>query len=493
MSASIPPSLLPIPPVDKPPSPQQASRRFLTTAFVVSLVAHVIFFAVGSQFPAMPPTPPDRLIEVTFIPAAPKKLALAVVPHPPAPRRPAPPKPRRVGPPLPHLAIKPASVTKPRQRTVPQPVPKPLPAKKLVTPPKTRIAKALVPDKPVAPTKSQPARQPKNLVDNHPQPKAANHSASAPAAPGLHAKSPRRYARRMPDEQNYASHPLKRNATNLTLPPTNAGRRSHESADVADGSDAASGSTSRSTTHSRYSGVTGGSHSDTSSFLPDGDQNPPATDNGAPPGTSSAAPGGGASESSNTRANDSPSDNTDDSGFNHGSGLPSSHSNGDNSGSTHSSSRTRGSGDAAGVSEGDDSQLSGRSRRGGSRQHQRLADNPFGDLPPVDKPPPEPRPTPTQRPIKRLPDREAHHLGDSRPEYPEEAKQLNAHGTVLLSVSVSAQGDAESVRIKQSSGYDILDQAAQRWASGLRYRPARRGGKDVASIINIPADFHMRN
>jgi protein TonB len=46
--------------------------------------------------------------------------------------------------------------------------------------------------------------------------------------------------------------------------------------------------------------------------------------------------------------------------------------------------------------------------------------------------------------------------------YPEEAKRLGLHGSLILRVSVRADGTVEDVRIVRSSGFDVLDQAAVR-------------------------------
>jgi len=53
------------------------------------------------------------------------------------------------------------------------------------------------------------------------------------------------------------------------------------------------------------------------------------------------------------------------------------------------------------------------------------------------------------------------------PSYPEEARQRHEEGTVLLGVTIAANGDVQRVVVLSSSGHPILDQAAvravQRW------------------------------
>ncbi|MBI1394408.1 MAG: TonB family protein [Betaproteobacteria bacterium] len=46
--------------------------------------------------------------------------------------------------------------------------------------------------------------------------------------------------------------------------------------------------------------------------------------------------------------------------------------------------------------------------------------------------------------------------------YPEEAKRLGIYGTILLTVSIRADGSVERVEIDRSSGHPVLDRAARR-------------------------------
>ncbi|MFO1417655.1 MAG: energy transducer TonB [Methylotetracoccus sp.] len=46
--------------------------------------------------------------------------------------------------------------------------------------------------------------------------------------------------------------------------------------------------------------------------------------------------------------------------------------------------------------------------------------------------------------------------------YPEEARRKNLTGSLSLSVAVGADGGIQSIRVRQSSGHEELDQAAAR-------------------------------
>jgi protein TonB len=79
------------------------------------------------------------------------------------------------------------------------------------------------------------------------------------------------------------------------------------------------------------------------------------------------------------------------------------------------------------------------------------------------------------------------------PEYPEELLRQRIGGTVVLRVSVQADGTVGRVRVERSSGVAQLDAAAvtavQRW----RFEPARRWGVPVAIDVRVPITFTIRS
>jgi protein TonB len=66
-------------------------------------------------------------------------------------------------------------------------------------------------------------------------------------------------------------------------------------------------------------------------------------------------------------------------------------------------------------------------------------------------------------------------------------------GKVILRVHVSADGDSEGVSVVQSSGHDILDEAAINAVEGWRFVPAKRGDSNVSSTVNVPINFKLDN
>jgi periplasmic protein TonB len=59
------------------------------------------------------------------------------------------------------------------------------------------------------------------------------------------------------------------------------------------------------------------------------------------------------------------------------------------------------------------------------------------------------------------------------PEYPRAALRSRASGTTTLEVCVTAEGRVVDVRVRSSSGSEILDDATVEWAKTARYLPAK--------------------
>lgn len=79
-----------------------------------------------------------------------------------------------------------------------------------------------------------------------------------------------------------------------------------------------------------------------------------------------------------------------------------------------------------------------------------------------------------------------------KPEYPLAAQRAWNEGRVTLRVSVSETGDVMSLSVDQSSGYRILDLAAERAVKKWKFSPARRGRDPIRSECLVPITFHLR-
>lgn len=81
--------------------------------------------------------------------------------------------------------------------------------------------------------------------------------------------------------------------------------------------------------------------------------------------------------------------------------------------------------------------------------------------------------------------------GNEPPEYPWAARLQGHEGRVVLSVWVSAEGEAEALSVLQSSGYAMLDRAAAEAVERWRFQPARRAGNDTPSMLYVPVVFRL--
>jgi len=84
-------------------------------------------------------------------------------------------------------------------------------------------------------------------------------------------------------------------------------------------------------------------------------------------------------------------------------------------------------------------------------------------------------------------------VGLKKPVYPEDSRRgrLGEEGTVLLAVTVSAEGKREKIRIVKSSGFSRLDQAAIAALESATFVPATRGGKPVSMEKKIAFTFRL--
>lgn len=77
------------------------------------------------------------------------------------------------------------------------------------------------------------------------------------------------------------------------------------------------------------------------------------------------------------------------------------------------------------------------------------------------------------------------------PEYPALARQLHQEGRVYIQVLLDHDGSVMQTRLAKSSGYELLDEAAQAGAKKFRFSPARQGERAVRVWVSIPVDFRL--
>lgn len=112
------------------------------------------------------------------------------------------------------------------------------------------------------------------------------------------------------------------------------------------------------------------------------------------------------------------------------------------------------------------------------------------EAPPVTALVKEPDPPPPP-PVITQPNYEASYLANPSPNYPAMSKRLHEMGTVILKVLVTADGKASDVKLKKSSGYSRLDDAAISAVRGWRFVPAKANGKPMDYWYDVPINFRL--
>lgn len=78
------------------------------------------------------------------------------------------------------------------------------------------------------------------------------------------------------------------------------------------------------------------------------------------------------------------------------------------------------------------------------------------------------------------------------PVYPQTARLRGQEGVVLIHAEILPEGRTGVLKIKTSSGYDLLDQSALDTVRSWRFEPARRMGQPVAVWVDIPVRFVLK-
>jgi periplasmic protein TonB len=86
---------------------------------------------------------------------------------------------------------------------------------------------------------------------------------------------------------------------------------------------------------------------------------------------------------------------------------------------------------------------------------------------------------------------DADYLRNPPPPYPPLSRRMGEEGTVILRVSVTPQGTADSVEIRTSSGSSRLDESAQKTVRNWKFIPAKRGDAAIQSWVLVPIIFKL--
>ena len=82
-------------------------------------------------------------------------------------------------------------------------------------------------------------------------------------------------------------------------------------------------------------------------------------------------------------------------------------------------------------------------------------------------------------------------IANQPPAYPWRARMQGWEGLVMLQVRVEPDGHPSQVWIARSSGYQVLDEAAQTAVRQWAFIPAKRGSQAVRSEVELPVRFRL--
>lgn len=91
------------------------------------------------------------------------------------------------------------------------------------------------------------------------------------------------------------------------------------------------------------------------------------------------------------------------------------------------------------------------------------------------------------------PDYQAAYLNNPLPAYPMVARRMGLQGKVVLNVEVLESGKCGEVSVFQSSGHEVLDEAALQTVKSWSFTPARQGGHAVTRWFKVPIVFSLRD
>lgn len=85
----------------------------------------------------------------------------------------------------------------------------------------------------------------------------------------------------------------------------------------------------------------------------------------------------------------------------------------------------------------------------------------------------------------------ADYLQNPPPAYPLAARRRGLEGRVVLHVQVLENGRCGDISIKQSSGHELLDNAALQAVKEWRFIPAQRGDTAITARVDVPIHFKL--
>jgi len=81
--------------------------------------------------------------------------------------------------------------------------------------------------------------------------------------------------------------------------------------------------------------------------------------------------------------------------------------------------------------------------------------------------------------------------GATPPIYPQAAREAGIEGRVIIWLHISATGEVLEAKVHSSSGHQILDDTALRWAQKQKFIPAKVGERKVEAEVTKPVNFYL--
>lgn len=103
---------------------------------------------------------------------------------------------------------------------------------------------------------------------------------------------------------------------------------------------------------------------------------------------------------------------------------------------------------------------------------------------------PKPSEEPTDAPITP-PQANTSEFNNPAPVYPTQSRRLRETGIVILEVLVKADGSLGDLRLKTSSGYSRLDEAALKAVKNWHFVAAKRGNETIDFWYELPIEFSL--
>lgn len=78
------------------------------------------------------------------------------------------------------------------------------------------------------------------------------------------------------------------------------------------------------------------------------------------------------------------------------------------------------------------------------------------------------------------------------PVYPDKARKRGQEGSVVVEFTIGTDGACSEIRVAESSGYRLLDEAAVAAVGKWRFQPAKSGGRTISSIRRVRFTFRLQ-